>query len=61
MAAEKAVASGANTGDGARKRAVGQAQNGSDAQPAQPEDDKKLAKKVNKASSCTNCSAAAAG
>lgn len=46
MAAEKAVASGASLGDGARKRAVGQAQSSPDNQPAQPEDNKKLQKKV---------------
>lgn len=46
MVAEKAVASGASIGDGVRKRAVGQAQSGSDNQPAQPEDNKKLEKKV---------------
>lgn len=46
MAAEKAVASGASVGDGVRKRAVGQAQSSSDHHPAQPEDNKKLEKKV---------------
>lgn len=46
MAAERAAASGADLGDGARKRTVAQPQNGAGAQAAQPEDKKKLIKKV---------------
>lgn len=46
MAAEKAAATGADLGDGLRKRAVGQNGTTADVPAVQPEDKKKLAKKV---------------